>query len=522
MKKASLMLAAVAGIGLMLAGCDMSVRDKVTFDQGVVSKAASAIDSSVTCYTMDYATSLPATIGTVGGLSCIDIASCGVEGTQAALKSAPARWTNPFAGNTAIETDGVTIVFDAYGKAANTFSGLLGIYDTDNTTPGFLWVTGANVKLNTSGNGSSYKGTFGYIDDCAIGLTDDTWATYAIVISTSSIKVYRAGSLVTTLSSTANGASMSCVLEFLAEYADTVCVGSGVAFWTSAGVAGTGVKNFKMYDKALTASQLGNSEIFNMSVTEYATYEQLAAAVATGKATQAELDALIAKLAANGYLNTTSAKTDESSLSYSSLATMLTTTIGGKSDAIDAYTYQATTNAPDTSTAAVKWSNPLKGKTLASGVTFSVDVYSASDATGINGYDTLIGFLESGTAWTYLGIYEGGAVHGNSVGGSYFDYLPTSLQTLGAWHNVSLVFNTDNSVVIYWDGTAVKTYAAGTFGNGTGAIDYATYFGTTADTIAVGLGMIWGSGYVDNGSAVRDVRLYSQALTAAQVAAIGY
>jgi hypothetical protein len=98
MKKASLMLAAVAGIGLMLAGCDMSVRDKVTFDQGVVSKAASAIDSSVTCYTMDYATSLPATIGTVGGLSCIDIASCGVEGTQAALKSAPARWTNPFAG----------------------------------------------------------------------------------------------------------------------------------------------------------------------------------------------------------------------------------------------------------------------------------------------------------------------------------------------------------------------------------------------------------------------------------------
>ncbi|WP_296329777.1 hypothetical protein [uncultured Treponema sp.] len=208
------------------------------------------------------------------------------------------------------------------------------------------------------------------------------------------------------------------------------------------------------------------------------------------------------------------------------LTTTLAETIQGKEGAIDAYKYQSQTTQ-DTS-ATVSWKSPLYGLeagSLPNGITISADVYSAN-LDGVNGYDALLTFFKDPTdGWNCLSIMEGGAVHINSGAiGGYFDNV-SSLKK-GEWVKVSLVFGTDGTLKYYQNGTAIEGAIAPLEGSIVSYDTIVNYFTTTAQNIAVGVGFasggngLWKAGFVDNGSAIANIKVYSTALTADQVAAI--
>ena len=207
------------------------------------------------------------------------------------------------------------------------------------------------------------------------------------------------------------------------------------------------------------------------------------------------------------------------------LTTTLAETIQGKEGAIDCNKYQSTTTH-DTATT-VSWKNPLYGldaATLTSGITVSMDVYGAN-VDGVNGYDALLTFFKADDAWNCLSVMEGGAVHINSgVIGGYFDNVDSVKK--GEWVKVTLVFGTDGSISYYQGTTLIATASGALTEWGAGTQGYSkvlSYFTETADNIAVGVGFsteLWLAGYVDAGSALANIKIYSTALTADQVAAI--
>lgn len=207
------------------------------------------------------------------------------------------------------------------------------------------------------------------------------------------------------------------------------------------------------------------------------------------------------------------------------LTTTFAETIQGKEGAIDCNKYQSTTTHDTAAT--VSWKNPLYGldaSTLTSGITISMDVYSAN-VEGVNGYDALLTFFKANDPWNCLSVMEGGTVYINSGAiGGYFDNIESIKK--GEWVKVSLVFGTDGTITYYQGATAIATAVGNLTEWGAGTQGYSkvlSYFTETADNIAVGVGFSTEfllAGYVDAGSALANIKIYSSALTADQVAAI--
>ena len=205
------------------------------------------------------------------------------------------------------------------------------------------------------------------------------------------------------------------------------------------------------------------------------------------------------------------------------LTSSLAETIQGKANALDAFKYQSQTSHDTDAT--LIWDNPLYGTSasdLTDGITVQVDVYSP-DIEYVNGYDALITFFKTDDAWNALSVMEGGAVHMNSAAiGGYYDNV-SSLKK-AEWTTVSLVFGTDGTMKYYQgtepvDGTGTIT----AFENVTVSYNnFVTYFTETVDKVAVGVGFtadeLWLAGYVDDGSAIANFKIYKTALTAAQIA----
>ena len=189
------------------------------------------------------------------------------------------------------------------------------------------------------------------------------------------------------------------------------------------------------------------------------------------------------------------------------LGSTLAETLQGKEGALDAHKYQSYTTL-DTS-AKLMWNNPIASTDISStGWTVSVDFYNA-DADTVNGFDALLTFYGKGDEKG--GIYEGGATHWNDWAGNYTD--DTSNLSKGSWTKVTVVFGADGSVTRYMGTTAYTETVTGT-GSALAANMAASKY------VAVGVGGIWDAGYVDANAAVANIKIYSTALSAEQVAAI--
>ncbi len=208
------------------------------------------------------------------------------------------------------------------------------------------------------------------------------------------------------------------------------------------------------------------------------------------------------------------------------LTTSYATTVSGKSGAIDCNKYQ-----PESGTfnkaGKIDWKNPLLGKAL-TGFTFTADVYMTAGAH----YDALLAFYISDNTGDggFLSIYEDGNIRSNSTAGFFESIGNTEDATTGAltipattWTKVAVTVDTEGKVTYYKNGTAVDTSAiTGYTGGGNVTWDgLNTYLTSSATNIGVGVGCSWWkSGYVDAGNYLANIKIYSTALTADQVAAI--
>lgn len=207
------------------------------------------------------------------------------------------------------------------------------------------------------------------------------------------------------------------------------------------------------------------------------------------------------------------------------LTTTLAETIQGKEGAIDCNKYQPTAGTANAA-GSIDWANPLTGKTL-TGFTFTADVYMTAGAH----YDALLAFYISGNTGEggFLSIYENGNIRSNSTAG-FFESIGNADATTGAltipagtWTKVAVTVDTEGKVTYYKNGTAVDTSTiTGYTGGGDVTWDgLNTYLTSSATNIGVGVGCSWWkSGYVDAGNYLANIKIYSTALTADQVAAI--
>lgn len=196
------------------------------------------------------------------------------------------------------------------------------------------------------------------------------------------------------------------------------------------------------------------------------------------------------------------------------------------SAAIDCYANQPT---KDTFNVAgpIDWSNPLSGKTL-SGFTLSADVYMTKGAQ----YDALLAFYISGNtdAGGFLSIFENGNIRSNSTAGFFESIGNTDDASTGAltvpattWTKVAVTVGTDGTVTYYKNGTAMDTSTiTGYTGGGNVTWDgLNTYLTSTATNVGIGVGCSWwNSGFVGEKNYLANIKVYSTALTAEQVAAL--
>lgn len=207
------------------------------------------------------------------------------------------------------------------------------------------------------------------------------------------------------------------------------------------------------------------------------------------------------------------------------LTTSYATTFSGKSGAIDCNKYQPASSTYNVA-GPIDWKNPLSGKTL-TGFTLSADVYMTAGAQ----YDALFAFYKSGNtdAAGFLSIYENGNIRCNigkffeSIGNT--DDTTTGALTVSAktWTKVTVTVDTDGKVTYYKDGIAVDTSAITGYTGGGDMTwsDLNAYLTSTATNVGIGVGCSWwNSGYVDAGNYLANIKVYSTALTADQVAAI--
>lgn len=550
MKKSKFILGVVAAFSMIVAmtGCDLAVREKVTFSDGLVVTTADTPAASITQSMLDFETSMPSLVATTEGEKCINLSAASSSGAAGAVNNALAHWQNPLFGKD-IKTNGATITFDAYTNATGTYSGFMGFYDS--TTGGFIWLTNTYLMWNTTANAEGSTCTFSYADPAGanyqidLGLADQKWQSFALVIKPEELKMYVDGALVNKVTASANGTTMEALLEFLEGYCDVIAAGAGCVFWDNGGFGGSYVKNINVYDSALNSAQLGS--VLEQPVTENVSYNDFEAAlIKLGEAnnlTDILIDYLIAvnngvssseffaslstelkasflaAIAEHGIspsalgLPLTDVITGNGSVSSPFIlsASSISETINGKENAIDAYNYQSSTSH-DVS-APIIWNNPLKNIDVsATGLTLSMDIYNLP-ADSVNGFDALFTLFTTPNteASATYGIYEGGAVHLNDWAGNYGDSVDGL--AAGSWTKITLVINPDGTVVRY---VGTSAYEITLTGDGTTLLQNMA----ASDYAAIGVGGIWPAGYVDQGAAVANIKIYSTALTAAQVGSI--
>ncbi|MDY5122998.1 MAG: LamG-like jellyroll fold domain-containing protein [Treponema sp.] len=168
------------------------------------------------------------------------------------------------------------------------------------------------------------------------------------------------------------------------------------------------------------------------------------------------------------------------------------------------------------SSANIKWDNPLYGLTPndTADATVSLLVYNTIGSC----WDALLGFYKSSeTIWNARIVAEDGRWTWNDGSGFINGDAWTSGIDAKKWVRVTLV-SSGASSKLYYDDTLVQEFTSNIDGrsNKCGAPYYADW-----DSIAVALGFNFDwlpAGYVDEGSYISDIRLYSRALTAAEVA----
>jgi hypothetical protein len=461
MKRTGLFMAAIAGVSLLLAmtGCDLEVGEKATSsDRGTVTESSGVFSLSQSTFS-SYVT-------TADSKSCINVATAGsgCSGKAGQVGLANVTWDNPLYGKS---LSAVTIKFDVYSNASGTYSGMLGFYDK--TYGGFLWFTNTQFFLNTTANNASSPAVFAYKDTQSLGLTGGKWETVALVITSSKYTVYKDGTEVLTgtslQSSSSTTTDVSKMITFLENNADVIAVGTGVDFWDNSGYSGTYIKDIEIYQKALTAADLG------------ATYSYQTVSVDN-----------------DGYYNF-------------DIPSAKCAIVGGKAG-LDVYTVQSSTTQDTEPT--VGWKNPLYGATLSSGATVICDFYNTS-GTGAGALWT----FHNGGEWSMMGLLDDGEMHSN-YGGNWVDWFTSGAGT-GAWHRAVYVVASDGTAAYYIDGSAV-TITSDSHGTGTiGAFNGTQYVG-----VGVGLTATWcPAGSVTSGSYIKNFKVAPVALTAAQVSALG-
>ncbi len=186
------------------------------------------------------------------------------------------------------------------------------------------------------------------------------------------------------------------------------------------------------------------------------------------------------------------------------------------SAAIDCNAAQSTTTWD--SSAKVSWTNPLFGKN-ATAATIS---FLVNNATGVSFDSILTFFPNGGSGWGGVAFAENGTAHAQGHG--WWDIYLTSDGTgdgtnsiaASTWTRITYVID-GGSITAYVDGTQVATATCSDSGN------TASYLNATCDKVAVGVGFndqLWLAGYVDVKTYLANIKVYSTALTAAQVAAI--
>lgn len=294
MKRLKFILGLVAGTAVLsMMGCDLAVRNRYIADTASTTKAANVPADNINQFTLGY----DAAISTVDGEAAVDLAS--VAGSGKAVTDAPLHWENPIYDEES-EAKGFTVTMDIYPSLTGTYSGVLGFYD--NSNHGFLWITNTYLMWNTTANSDTDADcTFSYADPAGanypidLNLADAKWQSLALVFSDESVKIYVDGALVTKVNESANGTSIGAVVEFATKYADYIAVGAGCEFWDNGGFSGTGIKNIKVYDAALTTNQLGT--VLGTTISENVSFKDFEEAVKALQEKNADLtkftDALI-------------------------------------------------------------------------------------------------------------------------------------------------------------------------------------------------------------------------------------
>ncbi len=204
------------------------------------------------------------------------------------------------------------------------------------------------------------------------------------------------------------------------------------------------------------------------------------------------------------------------------LTTIRDETLAEKTDAIDCNKYMAAA-ATFNEAGTISWENPLKGKTL-TGFTLSADVYMTAGAQ----FDGILSFFKKGNTADggFLSIFENGNIRYNSdgffesIGNEGAGALTVAAQT---WTQVTVTVATDGTITYYKDGVAVDTSAIVGYTGGVNATweSVNTFLTEFADTIGISVGTSWWkAGFVDAGNYIANIKVYSTALTAEQVAAI--
>lgn len=237
------------------------------------------------------------------------------------------------------------------------------------------------------------------------------------------------------------------------------------------------------------------------------TYSGKTATVALTKKTVSELWSLVpvSELTTLGTIETTGTGTVADPYILSS-----------GSAAIDCNAVQSTTTWD--SSAKVSWTNPLFGKN-ATAATIS---FLVNNATGASFDSILTFFPNGGSGWGGVAFAENGTAHAQGHG--WWDIYLTSDGTgdgtnsivASTWTRITYVID-GGSITAYVDGTQVATATCADSG------DTASYLNATCDKVAVGVGFndqLWLAGYVDEKTYLANIKVYSTALTAAQVAAI--
>ncbi len=181
------------------------------------------------------------------------------------MTTASLKWKNPVTDSA---LDGITVAFDLKVEetSSDSWGQIFGFYD--DASGGFLSFGYSGWYLNADANTSS--GNQSYIDAVAYGLEEGSdYKTVVLVISEDGVSTYCDAELLSTKTSfTGDYTSADAVLKFVRDSADYILTAESNTFGWTGPVDGTYVKNLKVYNTALSTSDLATlfgSEIVDTS-----------------------------------------------------------------------------------------------------------------------------------------------------------------------------------------------------------------------------------------------------------------